>query len=174
VDSEGEADAIGAAQDMSEATERVRERAWLLARAAAAAPRTRRAEFRRAQSSGETDRRAGGPAVFTVTAHAGYAVVAVAGQLDISTAAALRQHLFDLVEQGYRLVVADLTGVDFLDSGGLGALVGGLKRARRAGGQLRVVATVPELAQLFRVTGVYKVLPLYETVEAATAYPSPD
>lgn len=166
MESDREEAAIGAADEMSEATERVRDRGWMLA--GGSLPRRPPAQFRRVQASGETTRSVGEVATFTSSVHADHAVLAVSGQLDINTAPALRQRLFDLFDQGHRLVVADLSGVDFMDSGGLSALVGGLKRGRQLGGQLHVVATARELAQLFRVTGVYKVLPLYDSVEAAT------
>ena len=173
MESDREEDAIGAADEMSDATDRVRERAWLLASAFNRMPQPRPPTFRREDASGEAVRGADGPATFRTTIHVGYAVLAVTGQLDVYTAPALRQHLFTLVGQRHQLVVVDLTEVDFMDSGGLSALVGGLKRARQRGGAVRVVATRDELAQLFHVTGVYKVLPLFDSILEATSREAP-
>jgi anti-sigma B factor antagonist len=168
LESDREDDAIGAADEMSDATERVRRRAWLLTQGASVPPQPRAAGLRRADTSGDVVRGVDGRATFATTTHVGYAVLTVTGQLDLETAPSLRRHLVNLVAQRHALIVLDLTDVDFMDSGGLSAVVGGLKRARQAGASIRVVATRRELTQLFQVTGVYKVLPLYDSVQAAT------
>ena len=58
-----------------------------------------------------------------------YTVLAVKGEVDVYTAPRLREKLVELVSQGKHQIVVDLEGVDFLDSTGLGVLVGGLKRS---------------------------------------------
>jgi anti-sigma B factor antagonist len=63
--------------------------------------------------------------------------------------------------------VVDLLGVVFLDSTALGVLVGGFKRARAAGGHLRVVCPEGPVATAFRLTGLHSVLPMYGSVEGA-------
>ncbi len=61
------------------------------------------------------------------------AVLRVAGEIDVYTAPELRQRVIHLLDNGSLHIVADLCGVDFLDSTGLGALVGSLKRLRMRG-----------------------------------------
>jgi anti-sigma B factor antagonist len=100
----------------------------------------------------------------TVHDHATDAVVEVAGELDIYTAPALRGALLDLVAAGRFRIVVDLCHVVFLDSSALGVLVGGYKRASTMGGHLRVVCPAGPLAEVFRVTGLDRVLPLYTSV----------
>ena len=58
----------------------------------------------------------------------GFAVLNVAGEVDVFTAPKIREQLIDLVEQGDHNIIVSLEGVDFLDSTGLGVLVAGLKR----------------------------------------------
>ena len=78
----------------------------------------------------------------------GYPVVTVAGEIDIATAARLRERLAELAAGG-RPLVADLDQVRFIDSAGLAALVGAANRAAAHGGSLHVVCARPKVRQLF-------------------------
>ena len=69
------------------------------------------------------------------------AVLQISGDLDAYTAPALRQRMLDLGDDGVVHVIADMRQVDFLDSTGLGVLIGGLKRFREHGGSLAPVIT---------------------------------
>jgi anti-sigma B factor antagonist len=100
------------------------------------------------------------------------AVLRVAGEVDAYTAPMLREQIRDLAAKGAVHLIADLSRVDFLDSTGLGTLVGGLKRLREAGGTLTLVITAPRILRLFQITGLTKVLAIYPSVaEAITADP---
>ena len=99
----------------------------------------------------------------------GRTVVVVGGEIDVYTAPQLRERLISLVDGGARRVVVDLGRVEFLDSTGLGILVGALKRLRGAGGELFLVCGQERLLKIFRITGLDRVFSLYPTVEAATA-----
>jgi anti-anti-sigma factor len=101
--------------------------------------------------------------------HDGYAVVTVAGEVDVTTGSLLREPLHDLVRGGSLHHVADLRGVTFLDSTGLGILVGDHKRLRDRGGSLQLVCGSGPVTRVLRVTGVGRVLPVRPTVEAAVA-----
>jgi anti-sigma B factor antagonist len=99
----------------------------------------------------------------------GIEVIDVQGEIDMYTAPRLRQLLIDLVSRGgYRLVV-NLGKVGFLDSTGLGVLVGGLKRVRAHHGSLDLVCTQERILKTFRVTGLTEVFGIYETVDQAIA-----
>jgi anti-sigma B factor antagonist len=96
-----------------------------------------------------------------------HTVVAVSGEIDVYTAPKLREHLIDLVSGGrYRLIV-DLEGVDFLDSTGLGVLVGGLKRVRAHDGSLSLVCSQDRILKIFRITGLTKVFGIHSSVDEA-------
>lgn len=97
------------------------------------------------------------------------AVLSVSGEVDLATAPQLRQQLVDLVADGHRRIVVDLSRTDFLDSTGLGALVVGLKRLRAHDGEMRVVCTTPRVRKVFEITHVDRVLPLFESVDEACA-----
>jgi len=96
-------------------------------------------------------------------------VIAVGGEIDVYTAPKLRDGLVELVNTGHYHLVIDLESVDFLDSTGLGVLVGALKRVRSHQGSLSLVCTQERLLKIFRITGLAKVFPIFDSVEAATS-----
>jgi anti-sigma B factor antagonist len=98
-----------------------------------------------------------------------YTVLSVKGEVDVYSAPRLREKLVELVSEGHRQIVADLEGVDFLDSTGLGVLVGGLKRLRSHDGDLTLVCTQPRILKVFEITGLTSVFKIGPSVEAATA-----
>ena len=99
----------------------------------------------------------------------GFAVVAVAGELDVYTVPNLRAAFDEIVAHGAdRSVVVDMTQVSFMDSTGIGALVSGRRRLAE-GAQLRLVSTQPNVTKLFALTGLTKVFPIFLTLAAATA-----
>ena len=59
--------------------------------------------------------------------------------------------------------------VEFLDSTGLGVLVGGLRRVRAHDGSLDLVCTRERILKIFRITGLTKVFGIHETVDQAIA-----
>lgn len=95
------------------------------------------------------------------------AVLRVGGEVDVYTAPRLRERVIQLVADGVRYVVADLREVDFLDSTGLGALVGSLKRLRERDGSLKLVTGQERIVQVFRLTGLVRVFALHASVPEA-------
>jgi anti-sigma B factor antagonist len=95
------------------------------------------------------------------------AVLRVAGEIDVYTAPELRQRVIHLLDNGSLHIIADLCGVDFLDSTGLGALVGSLKRLRMRGGSLKLVTGGGRILQVFRITGLIHVFALHSSVSDA-------
>jgi anti-sigma B factor antagonist len=96
-------------------------------------------------------------------------IVTVGGEIDVYTAPKLREELIDLVSGGAHHLVIDMENVDFLDSTGLGVLVGGLKRVRAHEGSLRLVCTQERILKIFRITGLTKVFPIHDSVADAAA-----
>ena len=99
----------------------------------------------------------------------GIEVVDVGGEIDIYTAPRLRELLIDLVSKGNYQIVVNLEKVGFLDSTGLGVLVGGLKRVRAHDGSLDLVCTQERILKIFRITGLTQVFGIHQTVNQAIA-----
>ena len=83
----------------------------------------------------------------------GIEIVDVEGEIDVYTAPRLRELLIELVNNGYYQLVVNMEKVEFLDSTGLGVLVGGLKRVRAHDGSLDLVCTQERILKIFRITG---------------------
>ena len=92
-------------------------------------------------------------------------VVAVEGEVDLATAPRLKEFLLDLVAEGVTEVVLDLSGVDFLDSTGLGAVVAAFKRVRAHDGHMAVVVTSARVRRAFEITNLDRVLSLTTSVD---------
>ena len=105
----------------------------------------------------------------SITAGVDCAVLRVGGEVDVYTAPRLRERAVKLLGDGVRHVVVDLREVDFLDSTGLGALVGILKRLREQDGSLKLVAGPERIMQVFRLTGLVRVFALHASVPEAIA-----
>ncbi|MFJ8405717.1 STAS domain-containing protein [Streptomyces microflavus] len=95
------------------------------------------------------------------------AVIALSGEFDIATAPAVRARALDLIANGHPDLVADLAGVTFCDSSGLGALIGIWRCAKDANGSLTLAAIPERLDRLLSVTGMDTYLPAYPSTRTA-------
>jgi anti-sigma B factor antagonist len=105
---------------------------------------------------------------------AGWTVLVVSGQVDVATAPRLRQALTEAQYGGEHRVALDLDGVEFLDSFGLGVLVGGCKRAGTHGGELVIVCSRSRLMHLFEVTRLQEIVPVVPSLAEYGAASSAD
>lgn len=94
-------------------------------------------------------------------------VVQLAGDVDVATTDRLREQVALLISEGRSDLVVDLTDVTFLDSTGLGLLVGTLKRVRLAGGDLALVVPTEAQLKVFRLTGLDQVLTIHDSLGSA-------
>ncbi len=92
----------------------------------------------------------------------GWVEVIVLGELDLASAPEFRRQLRRASEAGEPIVI-DLSGVSFIDSVGLGLLVGADRRARAAGGSLTLTGPSPRVDALFVETGLSKLLDLRDS-----------
>ena len=99
----------------------------------------------------------------------GFSVIEVVGEIDVYTAPKLRERLVSLVDAGSYQLIVNMEGVEFLDSTGLGVLVGGLKRVRAHEGWIDLVCTQSRILRIFRITGLNRVFNIYDTVPEAVA-----
>ena len=82
-----------------------------------------------------------------------YHVLKPTGDLDVYTVGSLRDALGKMITEDSPRVVVELDGVPFMDSSGLGALMGGVRRLREAGGDLAIACTREQHLKLFNITG---------------------
>ncbi|WP_193607247.1 STAS domain-containing protein [Nocardioides lijunqiniae] len=97
----------------------------------------------------------------------GIGVVTPQGRLNMVSARRLKEILAELVGGGTHRIVVDLGETTFLDSSGLGALIGGLKSARQAGGDLRIARVSPAVMTVFELTNLDRVLRARDSVDGA-------
>jgi anti-sigma B factor antagonist len=97
----------------------------------------------------------------------GVLVLAVSGDVDVATAPSLRDRLLAGVAGGGPKIVVDLLGVSFLDSTGLGVLIGALKRCRESGGDLILVIGEARILKVFEITGLTDVFTITQSVDEA-------
>lgn len=102
------------------------------------------------------------------SAHRGdVTVVHVGGEIDVYTAPLLRERLDEQIAAGRIHLVVDLEGVTFMDSTGLGVLVGRLKLIRARKGTLRLVCSSQRILKVFSITGLDKVFQIFDSVDGA-------
>lgn len=93
----------------------------------------------------------------------GVPVIELAGEVDAYTSARFRESMVELIENGAVNLVINMENVDYIDSSGLGALVGGLKRASEREGHILIVCSNPQVRKVFEITGLEKVFSLFSS-----------
>jgi anti-sigma B factor antagonist len=96
-------------------------------------------------------------------------VVRAPDELDITNAGQFREALLAAAEHGARITVIDLSRTQFCDSAGLHALVAAHKRARAAGGEVRLVISDPHVLRIFAISGLDQVIRCYGDLGQALA-----
>ncbi|MBV9057311.1 MAG: STAS domain-containing protein [Candidatus Eremiobacteraeota bacterium] len=89
------------------------------------------------------------------------------GSLDLATAPTVRAALTDAAEEKGHDVIVDLTGLEFLDSTGLGVLIGAHRRAAERGGSFRLVVSDGPISRLLNITGLMGVFAVYRSLDDA-------
>ncbi|SDK73776.1 anti-sigma-factor antagonist [Nocardioides sp. YR527] len=95
-------------------------------------------------------------------------VIAPQGKFNLVNAPTVKARIDELVSGGASRIVIDLSGVSFIDSSGLGALIGSLKSARQARGDVRIASPGEQVRAVLRLTNLDRILAPYETVEDAS------
>ena len=100
---------------------------------------------------------------------AGIAVVTISGRLVLGKdEERLETVTGDLLKQGQKKFVYDISGLDYADSSGIGTLVSCLTHINKAGGELRMSGANVRMMRLFQMTGVQSLISLYPTLTEAT------
>ncbi len=107
---------------------------------------------------------------FYIEQVAGVLIVYVRKEVDHHLARQIRQQVDLLIDQGgVRHLVMDFHGVNFMDSSGIGMIMGRYKKLKFFGGKLTVSGVNPEVERIFSMSGLYTLVPKYKDVEAAIA-----
>ena len=94
-------------------------------------------------------------------------VIELGGEVDLYTAPEFKERLVQVIEDGKKQLVVDLSKATFIDSTTLGVLVGGVKRLRPTGGSLALVCTDQNISKIFEITGLDRVFTIYSTRDDA-------
>ena len=98
---------------------------------------------------------------------AGFLIVDLEGEVDIYSAAEFKEVLFQGIAEGAQRIIVDLAKVSFIDSSGLGVVVGGAKRVLPINGTLDIVCRDDNIARIFETTGLERIFGIYPTREEA-------
>ena len=104
-----------------------------------------------------------------VTQSSAITVVAPRGELDMAVSDQLKRTLTDLIDKGQSRLLLDLSGVGYIDSSGMGVLVGSMKQARDAGGDVRLCMLQDDVRAIFEMTRLIKVMSIHPTRQEALA-----
>jgi len=89
------------------------------------------------------------------------------GSLDLATAPSLRAALIEAANEGKHDIIVDLSQLEFLDSTGLGAIIGAHRRALENGGRVRLIVSDGPIQRLLTITGLMRTLAVYASLDAA-------
>src|SRR3972149_356904 len=96
-------------------------------------------------------------------------IVEVAPKGDLDMASVSQMKLQDYINAGRIKLVLDLESIEYIDSAGLGEIVRAMKRAREAGGDLRLCGVHGQVGKIIEITGLNKAIAVYSTREEAVA-----
>ena len=94
-------------------------------------------------------------------------VIELGGEVDLYTAPEFKERMVQVIEDGKKHVIVDLSKATFIDSTTLGVLVGGVKRLRPGGGSLTLVCTDPNICKIFEITGLDRVFSIHDSRDDA-------
>jgi len=89
------------------------------------------------------------------------------GEIDVYTSPKVKETITELIDKGHYSLVINLENVRYIDSTGLGVLIGGLKRVREHSGTVNLVCTNPQIKKIFDITGLVKIFGIYDSEKAA-------
>jgi anti-sigma B factor antagonist len=95
----------------------------------------------------------------------GVPVVELEGEIDLSTSAVFKETVYEVIESGRIDIVIDLSGLEFMDSTGLGVLVAALKKTSTEGGSIKLICDKRSILKVFTITGLDKVFSIYDNLQ---------
>jgi anti-sigma B factor antagonist len=97
----------------------------------------------------------------------GSSIIDLRGEVDAFTAPKLKQEIINQIEGGTTKLAVNLADVKYLDSTGLGVLIGGLKRTRDKSGELVLICPNVRIMRIFEITGLSRIFDMFQTEQEA-------
>ncbi len=97
------------------------------------------------------------------------AQVDVSGEIDVYTSPKVKEAINALIEEGHYNLIINLEQVRYIDSTGLGILIGALKKVREHSGNIFLVCVDQQIKKVFTITGLVKIFKIFDNNEAAIA-----
>ncbi|MDE2570903.1 MAG: STAS domain-containing protein [bacterium] len=94
-------------------------------------------------------------------------VVDLVGEIDVYTSPMVKDAITQLIDEGHYHLIINLEGVRYIDSTGLGVLIGALKRVREHAGSVSLICTNPQIKKIFDITGLVKIFGIYDSEQSA-------
>lgn len=88
--------------------------------------------------------------------------VEVQGEIDVYTSPRVKETIHELIDAGHFNLVVNLDGVRYIDSTGLGVLIGALKKVNEKNGKIVLIITDPQINKIFNITGLVKIFPIFK------------
>ncbi len=104
-----------------------------------------------------------------VNQETGITVITLSGRFDALMAKEFKACIGDLIEKQNVMIAIDMAAIAFIDSSGLGSLVGGLKGIAKEKGEIRIAGLSPEVRTIFELTRLHRIFDIYENIETARA-----
>ena len=94
-------------------------------------------------------------------------IVAPIGEIDHHNSMSLRTNIEKLFNRGTnKHIIFDFAGVTFMDSSGIGVLIGRYRELKKTGGHVYVINVSPECKPLFGVSGLFRIIPLHDSLDS--------
>lgn len=94
-------------------------------------------------------------------------VIEVQGEIDVYTSPRVKDTINNLIDQGVFSLIISLESVRYIDSTGLGVLIGALKKVREHDGHIVLVCNNPHIRKIFSITGLVKIFEIFATIDEA-------
>ncbi|MCL5035960.1 MAG: STAS domain-containing protein [Chloroflexi bacterium] len=99
----------------------------------------------------------------------GLGIVDILGEIDVYTSSWVKEAIAEFIKEGNYNIIINLEGVRYIDSTGLGVLIGALKRVKEHEGSISLICTNPQIKKIFNITGLSKIFAIYKSEEEALA-----
>lgn len=99
--------------------------------------------------------------------HAAHTIATISGRLDSTTSTQAQEALLEKINQSNGSLILDLSGLAYLSSAGLRALLAAVKKTSAANRRTAVVVQQPQIREILQISGFNSLVPDYETLEAA-------